>query len=123
MSEGVEDIRHELGELAELDRQGRRRSPAVPSGGRLYVAVVDHTTPRMELVPSRYGDSTIRRSGRPLGDWAAFTGTDKDAVIREALAAVKQWSNHDVSRPRYRVLIGELTSEVRVPLTYEEVPL
>jgi len=71
----------------------------------LYVAVVDRPSDRF-------------RSRRDHGDYAAFVGEDRDAVIQRALRAREDWG-----RETYRVLVGILDPEAREPVRYEVVPL
>ena len=71
----------------------------------LYVAVVDR-------------ESVLYRSHRPKGDYSAFIGDDRHDVVQRTLAARNEWG-----RTVYRVLVGELTGEVREPVAYEVVPL
>jgi len=74
----------------------------------LYVAVV----------VSRNGTP----SRRPKGDWACFTGENKQAVIDEALEATEEW-NRGGWGP-YKVLVGRLTLEAQLPeRAYSLVPL
>ena len=75
---------------------------------KLHVAVVDREG----------GSLPSHRSDRPKGDWACFVGENREVVIKRALAARNDWGPN-----LYRVLVGELTGEVREPVRYEVVPL
>ena len=57
-------------------------------------------------------------SGSGRGDWSCFVGDDKDEVIKQALSARRAFGTRD-----YQVLIGVLTDEVTVPVTYKLKPI
>ena len=55
------------------------------------------------------------------GDWAAFVAETKDEAIRRALIAKDGWQK--AGHGPYRILVGELTEEVTVPVEYTLKPL
>jgi len=60
-------------------------------------------------------------SKRPFGDFSAFVDETKDAAIAHAINARKAWQENGKSI--YRILVGELTEEVTIPIKYSLTPL
>ena len=54
----------------------------------------------------------------PFGDWATFTGTDRDLVVQRAIEAVRKWGEQ-----QYEVWSGTLTGRVVVPTNFKVVKL
>ena len=61
-----------------------------------------------------------RRSYSPggRGDWSCFVGDSKAEVIEQALKARRSFGTRD-----YQVLVGTLTDEATVPVTYKLRPI
>lgn len=57
-------------------------------------------------------------------DWAAFVNADKDEALANALAAKEEWEKKGYSGKGYRVLVGTLTEEAKLPVReYQLTPL
>ncbi len=102
---------------------------------KLFVAVIDRD-PDPQPWRRTYRPSPAIGMGTdadgPLDEWDALAreryqsrqsvagtlvGTDRDALIRRALEVRRKMGEG------YRILVGELTVEVREPVTFEETPL
>lgn len=57
-------------------------------------------------------------SNRGDNTWSAFIAEERAEAIEQAITAVDRWGRH-----RYKVLVGELTGEVRLRPTYTVVDL
>jgi hypothetical protein len=64
----------------------------------------------------------LTRSNRNThGDWSCFTGTDRAAVVQQAMDARSDWTKG--SYGPYRILVGTLTEEIVTPTNYKVVKL
>jgi hypothetical protein len=61
------------------------------------------------------------RSKRTDGDWASFTGTNRDLVVGRALAAVRKWENGSFGK--YEVQVGTITQRAVAKTDFELKPL
>lgn len=99
--------------MRTTSRSRARRSKAL----KLFIAVVVNMTTNL--------DHAVIHSLRNRGDWASFVGTDRDAVIEEAVESCHAWSapGGNGYGHKYRVLVGELTGAAVTPTRFEVVPL
>lgn len=82
----------------------RRKYVAPKKSKRMFIAVVYHENPLSQ-------NKTL----------SSFVDSEKEVVVERAVNASRDWSSRNGRK--YRVLVGELTEEARVPVAYEVVPL
>jgi hypothetical protein len=80
-----------------------------------YIAVIA----RSNMLP---GYAHSYSSNRPDGGWFALMGTDRDAIIDDALDKVAEFET--MNAVQYEVWVGTITDRVKVPRReYKIVPL
>ncbi len=62
-------------------------------------------------------------SARPSGGFESWVGTSKAIVLEQAMAAKHRWDNPRPFEKGYRVLVGQLTEEAKIPMRYELGPV
>lgn len=82
---------------------------------KLYVAVV--FTEESSTVEN------FNLSRRTDGDWSCFVDVDKDKAIQRALKAKRRWDGTSSKKCEYKVLVGTLTAEAKIPVMYELTPI
>lgn len=89
----------------------RHQGPPKASSPKLWIAVV--WVGRGDPPPP-----SLRRTG----GFECWVG-EKHEVIEWALAAKTRWDPPPYAPTLYRVLVGELTEEARIPMRYELAPI
>jgi len=64
---------------------------------------------------------SVTRSKRFLGDYAAFVDVEKEDAVKRAIEARRSWERN--GHGPYRILVGKLSAEVKVPVQFELVSL
>jgi hypothetical protein len=62
-------------------------------------------------------------SARSSGGFESWVGTSKAMALEQAMAAKHRWDNPRPYNLPYRVLVGQLTEEAKVPMRYELGPV
>jgi len=61
--------------------------------------------------------------GQGVAHAQAFTGADKDALIRRGIATKQEMERKSGEGKDYLIVAGEITDRVVIPVTYELVAL